>query len=105
MSESEGGEGAVSLIRQIANDVSRCLYDGKTGDPCADYNQSKDFQSGFKAGFGAGSETDLRAIEDEYELRGEPAVHSAEHALFREWKRGWHAGRWARIVDLRENTQ
>lgn len=71
--------------------LARSVY-GKTDKANAPENNNSDFQDGY--GVGKDS-TSLPSdyILHEWQRRGEPDVDGSELSAFREWKRGFWAGR------------
>lgn len=67
---------------------------GKSDKANAQGNQSEDFQAGFAAGKDRDRSTDnLDCIGVEYLRRKEPPIDTKDFAKFKEWKRGFWAGR------------
>lgn len=71
---------------------------GKTANKDADENQNLDFQFGYLTGFESETENGLFDIADEAEARKISEVDES----FREWKRGYWAGRMNKVFDKKK---
>jgi hypothetical protein len=88
-------------MKDIAALIHRTLYD-KSDKANAQENRNSQFQAGYEHGISENEGgTDLIAAE--YERRNEPGVETVEFALFREWKRGFWAGRMQKSFTKAQN--
>lgn len=86
-------------VRNAANIINRFFHD-KSPDEWAEENQNRDFQRGFQAGFDS---TDGPDEWKEWMLEWDRRDH-IDSPGWKEWKRGWHAGRWERVAKSHEES-